>query len=277
MNRKDKLSKALRYILMVVFFVFMTFPIIWIFITSVKSVKEIVTIPITYLPKHFTLDNYVNILKTTNFPVYFKNSMIVSTTASIGTLIISLFAGYSLARFKFAGKKLTLFLFLATQMVPVAAIIVPIFILFAKLGLINNLPGLIIIYIVLNIPFCTMIIRGFFEKIPYTLEEAAMIDGCSRIQALIRIILPVMKPGIIATFVFAFMGAWNELFFNTLFISREALKTLPTGINSFIGKYDIDWGMMTAGSVIALIPIFIMFGVIQKYLVSGLTDGAVKG
>ncbi len=262
---------------MVVFFVFMTFPIIWIFITSVKSVKEIVTIPITYLPKHFTLDNYVNILKTTNFPVYFKNSMIVSTTASIGTLIISLFAGYSLARFKFAGKKLTLFLFLATQMVPVAAIIVPIFILFAKLGLINNLPGLIIIYIVLNIPFCTMIIRGFFEKIPYTLEEAAMIDGCSRIQALIRIILPVMKPGIIATFVFAFMGAWNELFFNTLFISREALKTLPTGINSFIGKYDIDWGMMTAGSVIALIPIFIMFGVIQKYLVSGLTDGAVKG
>ena len=277
MNKEDKLSKALRYFLMVVFFIFMTFPIIWIFLTSVKSVKEIVTIPITYFPKHFTLENYANILKTTNFPVYFKNSVIVGTTASIGTLIISLFAGYSLARFKFAGKKLTLFLFLATQMVPVAAIIVPIFMLFSKLGLINNLLGLIIIYIVLNIPFCTMMIRGFFEKIPYTLEEAAMIDGCSRIQALIKIILPVMKPGIIATFVFAFMGAWNELFFNTLFISREALKTLPTGINAFIGKYDIDWGMMTAGSVIALIPIFIMFGVIQKYLVGGLTDGAVKG
>ncbi|WP_291636914.1 carbohydrate ABC transporter permease [Clostridium sp.] len=277
MNKEDKWSKALRYFLMVVFFVFMTFPIIWILITSLKPVKEIVTIPITYFPKHFTLENYANIIKTTNFPVYFKNSMIVSTTASIGTLIISLFAGYSLARFRFAGKKLTLFLFLATQMVPVAAIIVPIFILFSKLGLINNLLGLIIIYIVLNIPFCTMMIRGFFEKIPYTLEEAAMIDGCSRIQALIKIILPVMKPGIIATFVFAFMGAWNELFFNTLFISREALKTLPTGINAFIGKYDIDWGMMTAGSVIALIPIFIMFGVIQKYLVGGLTDGAVKG
>ncbi|MBU3092897.1 carbohydrate ABC transporter permease [Clostridium sp. CM028] len=277
MNKENKLSRALTYFLMVAFFIFMTSPIIWIFITSVKSVKEIVTIPITYFPKHFTLKNYESILKTTNFPVYFKNSVIVGTTASIGTLIISLFAGYSLARFKFAGKKLTLFLFLATQMVPVAAIIVPIFMLFSKLGLINNLLGLIIIYIVLNIPFCTMMIRGFFEKIPYTLEEAAMIDGCSRIQALIKIILPVMKPGIIATFVFAFMGAWNELFFNTLFISREGLKTLPTGINAFIGKYDIDWGMMTAGSVIALIPIFIMFGVIQKYLVGGLTDGAVKG
>ena len=166
MNREDKLSKVLRYFLMIVFFVFMTFPIIWIFITSVKPVKEIVTIPITYFPKHFTFENYVNIIKTTNFPVYFKNSMIVSTTASIGTLIISLFAGYSLARFRFAGKKLTLFLFLATQMVPVAAIIVPIFILFSKLGLINNLLGLVIIYIVLNIPFCTMMIRGFLKKYP---------------------------------------------------------------------------------------------------------------
>lgn len=277
MNREDKLSKALRYFLMIVFFVFMTFPIVWIFITSLKPVKEIVTVPITYFPKHFTLENYVNILKTTNFPVYFKNSMIVSTTSALMTLLITTFAGYSLARFKFAGKKLTLFLFLVTQMVPVAAIIVPMFILFSKLGLIDNLFGLIIIYMVLNIPFCTLMIRGFFEKIPDSLEEAAMIDGCSRIKALIKIILPVMKPGIIATFVFAFIGAWNELFFNTLFISSEGLKTLPTGINAFIGKYDIDWGMMTAGSIIALIPIFIMFGFMQKYLVSGLTDGAIKG
>ncbi|WP_435790070.1 carbohydrate ABC transporter permease [Clostridium sp.] len=233
--------------------------------------------PITYLPKHPTLENYRNILKTTNFPVYFRNSMIVSSTSAIVTSTITLFAGYSLARFKFAGKKLTLLIFLATQMVPVVAIIIPIFLLFSKLKLINNLLGLVIIYTVLNIPFCTLMIKGFFEKIPYSLEEAAMIDGCSRVEALIRIIFPVMKPGIIATFVFAFIGAWNELFFNTIFISREVLKTLPTGINSFIGKYDINWGMMTAGSVIALIPIFIMFGIIQKYLVAGMTAGSVKG
>ncbi|MCJ7689551.1 MAG: carbohydrate ABC transporter permease [Clostridiaceae bacterium] len=277
MNRENRLNKILRYSLMIMFFVFMTFPIIWILITSIKPVKEIVTLPITYIPNHPTLENYKNILKTTNFPVYFKNSMIVSSTSAIVTSIITVFAGYSLARFKFAGKKLTLLIFLATQMVPVVAIIIPIFLLFSKLKLINNLLGLVIIYTVLNIPFCTLMIKGFFEKIPYSLEEAAMIDGCSRVGALIRIILPVMKPGIIATFVFAFIGAWNELFFNTIFISREALKTLPTGINAFIGKYDINWGMMTAGSVIALIPIFIMFGIIQKYLVAGMTAGSVKG
>ena len=277
MNRENKLNKIVRYSLMLIFFVFMTFPIIWIILTSIKPVKEILTLPITYIPKHPTLENYRNILQTTNFPVYFKNSMIVSSTSAIVTSIITLFAGYSLARFKFAGKKLTLLIFLATQMVPVVAIIIPIFLLFSKLKLINNLLGLVIIYTVLNIPFCTLMIKGFFEKIPYSLEEAAMIDGCSRVEALIRIILPVMKPGIIATFVFAFIGAWNELFFNTIFISREALKTLPTGINSFIGKYDINWGMMTAGSVIALIPIFIMFGIIQKYLVAGMTAGSVKG
>lgn len=277
MNRENKLNKIIRYSLMLIFFVFMTFPIIWIILTSIKPVKEILTLPITYIPKHPTLENYRNILQTTNFPVYFKNSMIVSSTSAIVTSIITLFAGYSLARFKFAGKKLTLLIFLATQMVPVVAIIIPIFLLFSKLKLINNLLGLVIIYTVLNIPFCTLMIKGFFEKIPYSLEEAAMIDGCSRVEALIRIILPVMKPGIIATFVFAFIGAWNELFFNTIFISREALKTLPTGINSFIGKHDINWGMMTAGSVIALIPIFIMFGIIQKYLVAGMTAGSVKG
>jgi multiple sugar transport system permease protein len=277
MNRENKLNKIVRYSLMIIFFIFMTFPIIWIILTSIKPVKEILTLPITYIPKHPTLENYRNILKTTNFPVYFKNSMIVSSTSAIVTSIITLFAGYSLARFKFAGKKLTLLIFLATQMVPVVAIIIPIFLLFSKLKLINNLLGLVIIYTVLNIPFCTLMIKGFFEKIPYSLEEAAMIDGCSRVEALIRIILPVMKPGIIATFVFAFIGAWNELFFNTIFISREALKTLPTGINAFIGKYDINWGMMTAGSVIALIPIFIMFGIIQKYLVAGMTAGSVKG
>ncbi|MGK0467637.1 MAG: multiple sugar transport system permease protein [Clostridium sp.] len=277
MNRENKLNKIVRYSLMLIFFIFMTFPILWILLTSIKPVKEILTLPITYLPKHPTLENYRNILKTTNFPVYFRNSMIVSSTSAIVTSTITLFAGYSLARFKFAGKKLTLLIFLATQMVPVVAIIIPIFLLFSKLKLINNLLGLVIIYTVLNIPFCTLMIKGFFEKIPYSLEEAAMIDGCSRVEALIRIIFPVMKPGIIATFVFAFIGAWNELFFNTIFISREVLKTLPTGINSFIGKYDINWGMMTAGSVIALIPIFIMFGIIQKYLVAGMTAGSVKG
>lgn len=203
--------------------------------------------------------------------------MIVSLLCALLTSIFAIFGGYSLARFKFKGKKITLFLFLSTQMVPVVVIVIPLFLIFTKMGLYDSLAGLTIIYVVLNIPFCTLMIRGFFERIPESLEESAMIDGCTRFKALIKIILPVMLPGIVATFVFAFIGAWNDLFFSIMFINTESIKTLPVGINTFIGKYEIDWGAMTAATTLSLLPVFIMFAAIQKYLVQGLTSGAVKG
>jgi multiple sugar transport system permease protein len=246
-------------------------------LTSLKPVNEIVTIPIKYLPENLTFDNYIRLWKSTDFPLYFKNSMMVSFSCAIFTSIISIFAAYSLARYKFRGKKITLLAFLSTQMVPVVVIIVPLFLMFSKMGLLDTRPGLIIVYIVLNIPFCTLMLKGFFENIPVALEEAAWVDGCSKLMALRKIIIPVMSPGIVATFVFAFIGAWNDLFFSIMFINNEAIKTLPVGINTFIGKYEIDWGVMSSAAVLALIPVFIMFGIVQKYLVQGLTSGAVKG
>jgi len=267
----------LRVIVLVLFFMFMFLPIFWMILTSFKPVDEIVTMPLKYLPDKFTFVNYIKLFTGTEFPNYFKNSMIVSVSCGIFTSIIAIFAGYSLARFKFKGKSITLFMFLSVQMVPIVVIIIPLFLIFAKINLINTLEGLALIYIVLNIPFCTLMIRGFFERIPVALEEAAMVDGCSRFGALIRIILPVMLPGIVATFVFAFIGAWNELFFSIMFINTESIKTLPVGIYSFIGKFEIDWGSMSAAAVLALIPVFVMFGMIQKYLVQGLTSGSVKG
>lgn len=276
MKRLKPLS-ILRVVLLVLFFMFMFLPIFWMILTSFKPVDEIVTMPIKYIPDKFTFVNYIKLFKGTEFPTYFKNSMIVSLSCAIFTSIVAIFAGYSLARFKFKGKTITLFMFLSTQMVPIVVIIIPLFLIFAKINLVNTLEGLTLIYIVLNIPFCTLMIRGFFERIPRALEEAAMIDGCSRVGSLIRIILPVMLPGIVATFVFAFIAAWNELFFSIMFINTESIKTLPVGINSFIGKYEIDWGSMSAAAVLALIPVFVMFGMIQKYLVQGLTSGSVKG
>ena len=267
----------LRVIVLVLFFMFMFLPIFWMILTSFKPVDEIVTMPLKYLPNKFTFVNYIKLFTGTEFPNYFKNSMIVSVSCGIFTSIIAIFAGYSLARFKFKGKSITLFMFLSVQMVPIVVIIIPLFLIFAKINLINTLEGLALIYVVLNIPFCTLMIRGFFERIPVALEEAAMVDGCSRFGALIRIILPVMLPGIVATFVFAFIGAWNELFFSIMFINTESIKTLPVGIYSFIGKFEIDWGSMSAAAVLALIPVFVMFGMIQKYLVQGLTSGSVKG
>jgi len=275
--RKIKGFNLLRIVLLILFFIFMFTPILWMILTSLKPVNEIVTVPISYLPKKFTFANYAKLWSSTDFPAYFKNSMIVSSACAILTSIVAIFAGYSLARFKFKGKNITLFMFLATQMVPVVVIIIPLFLVFSQFNLLDKLSGLIVIYLVLNIPFCTVMIRGFFERIPVSLEEAAMIDGCSRVESLFRIIIPIMLPGIVATFVFAFIGAWNDLFFSIMFINSETIKTIPVGINTFIGKYEIDWGVMSAAAVVALIPVFIMFGMIQRYLVQGLTNGSVKG
>ncbi len=269
--------KTLRVTLLVLFFIFMFTPILWMILTSLKPVNEIVTIPVKYLPEHWTLDNYSKLWKATQFPIYFKNSMIVSSLCALFTALVSIFAGYALSRFSFKGKRITFLIFLSTQMIPIVVIIIPLFIMFSKLNLLDTLTGLVVIYTVLNIPFCTMLIKGFFERIPISLEESAMIDGCSRVEALIKIIIPIMLPGIVATFVFAFIGAWNDLFFSIMFVNTESIKTIPVGINTFIGKYEIDWGAMSAATVLALIPVFIMFGAIQKYLVNGLTSGAVKG
>lgn len=275
--KKINLLGLLRVALLIIFFIFMFTPILWMILTSLKPVDEIVTFPLKYLPEKWTLANYVKLFRGTDFSTYFKNSMIVSLSCAVFTSLVAIFAGYSLARFKFKGKKVTLLIFLATQMVPIVVIIIPMFLIFARINLLNKLSGLAFIYVVLNIPFCTLMIRGFFERIPQALEESAMIDGCTRLESLFKIILPIMLPGIVAAFVFAFIGAWNDLFFSIMFINTESIKTLPIGINTFIGKYEIDWGMMSAAAVFALVPVFIMFGVIQKYLVQGLTSGSVKG
>lgn len=273
---KHTLFSLLTFVLRAALLLLALAPIAWLLVTSVKPIDEIITFPVRYLPSHITWDNYRGALMETNFPTYFKNSLIISVCTALMTTALSVFSGYSLSRFKFRGQQLTLLIFLITQMLPVAVIIVPLFLIFSRLKLTNSLFGLVLVYTVLNIPFCTLVIRGFFQRIPVTLEEAAQIDGCTRMQGLLRVVLPVMQAGIISTAVFAFIGAWNELFFNSIFIYSEANKTVPAGINMFIGKYNIDWGMISATGILALIPVGILFAVIQRYLVSGLTAGAMK-
>lgn len=167
--------------------------------------------------------------------------------------------------------------FLITQMVPIFIGMAPLYMMMSNMQLINHLFSLMLIYTVMLIPFCTIIMVGFFQKIPNSLEEAAMIDGCSRISALFKVIVPVMLPGIMATFIFAFVQCWNELIMAVMFIDEESVKTIPVAMNSFIKKYDIEWGAMSAGTVLSVIPTMILFAFCQKYLVNGLTQGAVKG
>lgn len=273
---KNKPLSVLRFLILLVFLVAVLAPIYWLLITSFKTNAEINSMTVTYWPQKFTVENYRNLFQATHFADYLKNSLIVTFASSIIVLLFSISGGYALARYKFRGKSVVLVAFLVSQMIPTILLFIPMFLIFGRLRLTNTLQSLIILYTVFNTPFCLITLRGFFERIPVSLEEAAWVDGCTKLQALRKVILPVLFPGVIATFVFAFTGAWNELLAGIMFINSETLKTLPVGINSFIGKYTIDWGQMSAACMIALIPTVIFFSIVQKYVIQGMTQGAVK-
>ncbi|NOU70470.1 ABC transporter permease subunit [Paenibacillus sp. LMG 31458] len=257
--------------------VIMVFPLYWILITSLKPQNEIFTYPLKYWPTNITFDNYINIFKISKFHVYIGNSLLVAISSALIVIVISVLSAYVLARFQFRGHRQIMLAFFATQMLPGFISLGPLYLMMTQLDLINSRIALVLMYTVGLIPFSTIILRGFFQRIPASLEEAAMIDGCSRLVALIRIIVPIMMPGIASTFIFAFVQNWNELFMAVMFIDHDALKTMPVALNSLILKYDVDWGAMSAGTVLSVIPTVFLFAFAQRFIVEGLTQGAVKG
>ncbi|OLS35912.1 carbohydrate ABC transporter permease [Bacillus sp. MRMR6] len=277
MMRRVNWKLVVKVIFLSLFLVFTVFPLYWIFVTSLKPAKEMFTFPIQYWPENVTFENYINIIKISNFDVYIFNSLVLSFVAGTVSLIIATLGGYVLARFEFKGKTQVIFAFFITQMIPLFIGLAPLYLLMSKLELLNRLPSLMLMYTVMMVPFCTVMMKGFFERIPSSLEEAAMIDGCSRISALFKVIIPVMLPGLAATFIFAFVQCWNELFLAIMFIDKEEAKTIPVAMNSFITKFDIDWGAMSAATVLSVIPTLILFAFAQKYIVEGMTQGSIKG
>ena len=224
-----------------------------------------------------TTSNYRRLFREYDFTRYFLNSTLVATLTATFATSIAAFAGYSLARFRFPGRGLVGFLILTTQMLPTVAIIIPLFLWFKQFGLIDTYWALLIAYNAFAIPFCTWMLRGFFAGIPAELEEAAQIDGASQFAAFIRIVLPLSAPGLLATAIFSFILAWQEFLFAVTFTSRAELRTLTVGISAMRGKDVIDWGLLNAGVVVTTIPLAIMFVLVQRYLVQGLTAGAIKG
>lgn len=277
MMRQITWKLLVKVVFLSLFLIFTVFPLYWIFVTSLKPSNEMFTFPIQYWPENVTFENYINIIKISNFDVYIMNSLILSLVSGIISLIIATLGGYVLARFEFKGKTQVIFAFFITQMIPLFIGLAPLYLLMSKLELINRLPSLMLMYTVMMVPFCTVMMKGFFERIPSSLEEAAMIDGCSRITALYKVIIPVMLPGLAATFIFAFVQCWNELFLAVMFIDKEEAKTIPVAMNSFITKFDIDWGSMSAATVLSVIPTLLLFAFAQKYIVEGMTQGSIKG
>lgn len=279
--KKYKMKKNLlligRIMVLAFFFLLVVLPIYWMLITSLKTRVDINTLNIQYWPKHPTFENYINVLQRSNFFYYLKNSLVVSVITGIIVLFVAITGGYALSRYKYKGKNVTMLAFLVTQMIPMTLILVPMFLIFHSVNLGDTLTSLVILYVVINVPFCVITMQGFFANIPIEVEEAASIDGCNKFKVITKIVLPVMLPGIIAVFVFAFIGAWNDLLGGVMFINSELKKTLPVGLSSYVGQFAINWGEMCAGGMLALIPSAVLFATVQKYIVEGMTSGAVKG
>ncbi|ENZ20226.1 carbohydrate ABC transporter permease [Enterocloster clostridioformis] len=262
---------------LIVILIFILFPIYWCLATSFKPSAEITSKTVTYWPAAFTLKNYAEAWTKSGFSTYFKNSLSISVFGVMFIVLISVLTGYALSRFKFKGKNAFMLLLLCTQFIPGAMLITPIFIIFKNLGMLNSLFALVLVNTTFHFPFNSILMRGFIGGIDYTIEEAAQIDGCSRLGAIWHVLLPVLKPGIATIAAYGFISCWNEFLFSFMFISKQNKLTLPVGLKNLVGEFSINYGQLAAGAVIAVVPTLILFSYVQKNLVGGLSSGAVKG
>ena len=251
-------------------------PVLWMISTSLKSEDAIWDTPIEIIPSEPTLYNFKNLWSTHPFLQYLQNSLIVVCTSTLVSVAISTFAGYGISRFKFRGRGVYMSFLLATQLFPSIMLLIPYYKIFMTLGLIDHITALIITYVSFTIPFCTWMMRGYFAGISKDLDQAASIDGAGRIRVFTSVILPIAWPGVAATAIYAFIAGWNEYLFAMAFINTDTHKTVSLGIGQLIGEYRILWGELMAGALYALIPMAVIFIFFNRYLVSGLSAGAVK-
>jgi multiple sugar transport system permease protein len=233
-------------------------------------------LPLLWMVSRPTLANYVSLLRHSDFPLYFSNSLVVSIATALLTGVLAASAGYALSRFRFRGRSWVIAIMLAAQMCPLVIIVAPVFRLLAPLGLTNSLTGLIIVYTAFNIPFATFLMQYFIDAVPKDLEEAAMLDGATRPVAALRIVLPLTLPGLAATLGFVFIAAWSELLFALMLNSSNAASTFPVGLLGFIARSSADFGRMTAAGSLALIPVCMIFLCLRRHLSQGLTAGAMR-
>ncbi len=277
-----KRHSALRKVLIVgipllILLIFILFPFYWTFVTSVKGQEELYGRVTTYWPQTFTWDAYRRLFSSSfKFPVAMKNSFIVAVITTLVSLTTSTLAAYAFSRFKFAGRKFLMGLFLSNNMFPTVLLLIPLYQIMRRLGILYTPAALVVSYTTFTIPFSVWLLQGFINDLPMSLEEAALVDGCNRATAFMRIILPILTPCLVATGVYIFMQSWNEYTFAVMF-TNNATRTIPIALQSLIGEMGVQWDILTAGGIVTIIPVCIMFFFAQKRLVAGLTAGAVKG
>lgn len=271
-------SRVMLYLLAFTAVSVIGFPLFWMLICSFKPGGELYATPPTFLPNEWTLQNYRDLFVQTNFLTYFANSLIVACGATFLSLVIGGLGAYSLSRFRFFGIAAFSNATLVCYMLPEVLIVLPLYIYVVKLGMADTLIALIIANTAFTLPLALWFMRSYFNAIPVSLEESAMIDGCTRLGAMMRVTVPLALPGIISVGVFSFNHAWNEFLFALVFVSSETNKTLPLGLATWIGQDNIySWGMLLAGAVLVTVPVILFYLLVQRKLVVGLTDGGAKG
>ncbi|PRH84781.1 carbohydrate ABC transporter permease [Labrys okinawensis] len=278
-SRSQRLIAAsLTYGILALLCLFCLFPFVWMVDTALKPASEVMSNEPSLLIAAPTLDNFARVLFESDFLTYFRNSLIVGVCATLLTLIVSVFASYALSRWGYYPvSRVVGGALLVSQMIPGVLLLVPLYGLMQHLGLLSTYRALIIVYCTFMIPLVTFMLKSFFDDVPRELEEAAEIDGCSRLGFIWRVLLPLTAPGILATSVFAFVAAWNEFMFGYVLINDDARRTLTPGIMIFRGSHQTDWGLLMAASVLAVVPVALGFVYLQRFLVEGLAAGAVKG
>jgi len=276
-GRDTVLVKTLKVILLAGWLIVTVFPFYWMLSTSLKEPGAIAAYPVQYWPAKLSLVNYEWLFTKSTFTTYIFNSLLVALSAAAFATLIAMLSGYVLARFTFKGRGSVTMAFLVTQMVPAFIALSALYQMMVNLHLVDNKLGLVIVYVAMCIPFSSIMLRGFFENVPQEIEEAAMVDGCNRTTALFRVIVPVMTPGILATFIFNFVNCWNELFLSVTLMNSDVNRTIPGALNGFISTFNIEWGPLSAAAVVAVVPTMVLFAFASKYIVQGLTAGSTKG
>ena len=277
MISKTALRRAGTYAVLLLFAAIAVYPILQVLTVSLRPSDKLLSTSLEIIPRNATLDNYISLFRDRPFLRWMWNSTLVSFVVTLTGVALASMTGYAFSRFQFIGKKIGLLSLLTTQMFPATMLLLPLYIMLINLGLINTYLGVMVIYAATALPFTIWTMKGYYDTIPYSLEEAARIDGCNQFQAFWKVILPLAAPALVITALFSFMTAWSEYLVAAQILQDTGLWTLPLGLKSFESNMTTEWGLYGASSLIVAVPVVVLFLALSKYLVSGLTLGSVKG
>ena len=275
-GRKSIGQRAVVYVSAIAIAIYSFLPIYWMFVSAFKAPKELFAQP-SLIPKSFTLEYFGVLLSLTNFPINFLNSLVVTVLTTIITLVCAIPMAYIITRFNIKGKGLLVNSMLYAYMFPPMLLAIPLYNIFVKVGLDNTLLSLVIAHTTITLPLGVWLLGGFFKTLPFEIEQSAMVDGCTRFQAFRRVVLPISMPGLVTVSIFSFLLSWTDYTYALMLITSDANKTIPIGLTSMLGSYDIRWGEIMAGSAIITLPLLIIFVFLSRYFIQGLTAGATKG